>query len=153
MVLDQRERSAVLAGLLLLEAALESEDPLALEPRTRSVFLAGGDPPLRERQIEELRERIFREACNPPTVVLKTYCAPLVNEVFASSPVKVVLLDEDVEGTDAETVGQVEGQEVWIGVFDAQPDEDRVEEITRQLAALERSRKPRPPESSDSHGA
>jgi hypothetical protein len=150
MVLDQRERSAVLAGLLLLEAALESEQ--ALEPHTRSVFLAGGDPPLRERQLDELRQRIFREACSPPTVVLKTYCAPVVNEVFATSPVRVVLLDEDVEGSDAETVGQVEGQEVWIGVFDAQPDEDRVEEISRQVATLVRSRTPRP-QTPDGHGA
>ena len=43
-------------------------------------------------------------AAPPPVVVLKTNCAPVVNEVLSTSPVEVIVVDDDVDIYSAEEI-------------------------------------------------
>lgn len=68
-----------------------------------------------------------------PVVVLKTNCAPVVNEVIATGPVEVIFVDEDTEGCDELVV--VEGEPSWVGHFTAQVDAARVQDVQIQANA------------------
>lgn len=70
----------------------------------------------------------------PLIVVLKTNCAPVVNEVIANtSGVKVIVIDEDTEGCDADSIHVVEGENSWVGVHEAKQDMQRTANICREL--------------------
>lgn len=70
----------------------------------------------------------------PVIVILKTNCAPVVNEVIANTPgVKVIFLDEDTEGCDAESIHVVEGEDSYVGIHEAVHDMQRTANICREL--------------------
>lgn len=67
-------------------------------------------------------------------VVLKTNCAPVVEEVFSNvDDVKVVILDRDTQGCEPEEVHQVEGDRVWVGVHHPMIDVLRVADVCVEL--------------------
>ena len=72
-------------------------------------------------------------AAPPPVVVLKTNCAPVVNEVLSTSPVEVIVVDDDTEGV--EELVDVEGQPSWVGYYHPEIDATRVEGIAMQVRA------------------
>jgi hypothetical protein len=71
---------------------------------------------------------------DPIVVFLKTNCAPVVNEAFATAPnVKVVFLDEDVESCDADSLAIVEGEQLYVGMCVAEHDEPRAKAALSKL--------------------
>lgn len=70
----------------------------------------------------------------PVIVILKTNCAPVVNEVIANTPgVKVIFIDEDIEGCDADSIHVVEGEHSYVGVHEAEYDMQRTANLCREL--------------------
>lgn len=78
--------------------------------------------------------RAENQARAPVIVILKTNCAPVVNEVFANTPgVKVIFIDEDTEGCDAESIHVVEGEDSYVGIHEAEHDMHRTANICLEL--------------------
>lgn len=77
-----------------------------------------------------------QKADAPVIVVLKTNCAPVVNEVFANrAGVKIIFVDEDTEGCNADSIRLVEGATSYVGVHLAEHDGQRAANICVELRA------------------
>lgn len=78
--------------------------------------------------------RAENQARAPVIVILKTNCAPVVNEVFANTAdVTVIFVDEDTEGGDVDSIHVVEGENSWVGIHEAEQDVQRTASICREL--------------------
>lgn len=86
--------------------------------------------------------RAENQARAPVIVILKTNCAPVVNEVFANTAdVTVIFLDEDTEGGDVDSIHVVEGENSWVGIHEAEQDVQRTASICRELQSTPTARR------------
>ena len=92
-------------------------------------------------QGEDVGARYFQStplegAPQPITLVLKTNCAPVINEIFASVPgVQLVIVDEDIEGCGDESIAQIEGEQSWVGVYEVEQDPERAHAVLAEAVA------------------
>lgn len=118
---------------------LGPDSPDGAIERAIHALQCAGDPTSRIRQALAILGDHSQPAnsCGRPgssIVILKTNCAPVINEVFSNvDDVKVIVLDEDVEACDKADVCVVEGEEHWIGVFKPQHDVMRVADACVEL--------------------
>lgn len=134
MIFDSRQTAAVLAGLRVLQQYL---DRGATPPHVGEILNNGGEcEPLDSNEIDALCEAVNGDSAELPVVIVKSNCAPVVTEVIANQPVKLVFVDEDTEGCEADTVGTVEGETAWVGVFEAETNGKRTAAVLKQVTRI-----------------
>jgi len=117
---SKKETGAILAGLRLLQVALETG---RVRPDDEDIGTILTDNSVHESmtadEIDALCERINMGNAEDgaiPTVVLYVE-GGVTHDVISDRPVRVVTLDLDIDGLDTDSVLEVNGQEVYASVY------------------------------------
>lgn len=121
MQFSKKQFDAILAGLALLQTALRNRLVLPNDGGIGDILTNGGSHEgLTDEEVGQLSEAFncgdFEADGSMPVVVVEinggaVYCAR------SSQPLRLIILDEDVEGSDGESVMKVKGEEVYVHDF------------------------------------
>lgn len=134
--LSKKQHDTVLAGLRLLQTTLDNRLVLPNDGNIGDILTDGGSHAgLTATEIDTLCEEINCGKDGNNVVVIEIN-GGVVNTVSATHPVRVIILDQDVEGGVPDNIQEINGEDVYISDYHLDLNEDvskYVDNIVSQL--------------------